>query len=354
MSVQAYRTIKLQPSTLRIIEQANEFIEELDGQRMTLRQIYYRFIGTDSFPESWKDVAYNLKHGLDPKTWNTIKNYKRLGGILADGRYAGLIDWEAIEDRVREADVPSEWDSIGAVADSAIRAFRLPRWNGQRNYVELCVEKDALAGVLEPFARKWHVPLMVNKGYGSSSAMKEAADRIINAIGARVVFGCAECMYHEYEHDHEERKICQECQAPWDPRAYGQDGERDPVILYLGDHDPSGEDMVRDVKERLQEFGVPRLRMRKFGLTMAQIKQFKLPPNPAKVTDSRAAAYIEKFGDKSWEVDALPPRELNRLVDDEIRALVDVPKYEAMVAEENRQRELLKKAVSKISRKAGG
>lgn len=352
MTARAYRSLKLQQSTLAIIDAANGFIAELDGQRMSLRQIYYRFIGTNAFPSSWIDEAYNRDKGLEWDTKNTVKNYKRLGGILNDGRYAGLIDWEAIEDRVREPDIPSEWETIGEVADAAVRAFRLPRGAGQPNYIELCVEKDALAGVLGPIARRWHVPLMVNKGYSSASAMKEAADRIIEACGMELTFSCPHCEGDGYDKflDDKDRQRCGGCNALWDPRARSEPGSREPHVLYLGDHDPSGEDMVRDVRDRLVEFGVTGLKVHKIGLTMEQVRKYKLPPNPAKVTDSRAAAYIEKFGNKSWEVDALPPREMNKIVDASIRDLIDVPMYEAVVEEETRQRELLKKAVAKISK----
>ena len=83
------------------------------------------------------------------------------------------------------------------------------------------------------------------------------------------------------------------------------DDDQVKLLFYLGDFDPSGEDMVRDVKDRLEMFGVE-LEVEKLALTKAQIAQYNPPPNPAKMTDSRAAAYVEKHGSSSWEVDALP------------------------------------------------
>ena len=119
-------------------------------------------------------------------------------------------------------------------------------------------------------------------------------------------------------------------------------------MLYLGDHDPSGEDMVRDIRDRLTEFGVHDPDVRKIALTMEQIRKHKPPPNPAKLTDSRAKGYIEKYGDQSWELDALPPRELNRLTEAAIRDVIDIDKYNAVIEEEKRQRDLLGAALKKL------
>ncbi len=202
--------------------------------------------------------------------------------LLADARYAGLIDWNAIEDRGRTPDTPSEFVNISDLMEAALRSYRLPRWDGQVAYVELWVEKQALAGVLAPIAWEHHVTLMVNKGYSSASAMKDASDRF--------------------------KRYTKDC---------GPSGVQDklPILFYLGDHDPSGEDMVRDIGARLVEFGVKTIRVEKLALTMEQIKKYNPPPNPAKRSDSRSKAYIEKHGEHSWEVDALNPNILTKLIE---------------------------------------
>ncbi len=331
MSRQTYRTINLRPETRRLLSQILEILDEYKGMRLTARQVYYQCVSRDLLG-------------------NTVQNYKRLTGLLTDARYAGYVDWNIIEDRGRRPNTPSEWSSLRDLVETALDAYRLPRWGDQQVYVEVWVEKQALEGVLLPITRRWHVPLMVNKGYSSASAMKEAADRIMRECGQQVIFGCEECSYHEYEHNADEEKICGACGDKWRPHAYGQSGDEDREvhILYLGDHDPSGEDMVRDIRERLTEFGVCKLHVRKIGLTMKQIRELKPPPNPAKITDSRAAAYIAKFGDKSWELDALPPRYLTKLVDDEIADLVDKAKLDVWVEREDADKEQLRKAVAKI------
>lgn len=355
MSKQQFRAVNLSDDKLSIIRQADSIISEYGGQKLSARQVYYRFIGGDLLPASWIDVAYNLKMGLPEDTKNTPKNYQRLIGMLVDARYAGLVSWDAIEDRGREPRVPSEWGSVDEIVDAAVNQFRLPRWEGQPKHVELWVEKDALAGVLAPIARKWHIPLAVNKGYSSASAMKAAADRMLEAVGAGgVEVVCANC--NTFIDDRESGKCggCGERNTEIEIRATLENGEvpddgfsKEIRVLYLGDHDPSGEDMVRDIRDRLTEFGVPNLTVEKIALTMPQIRRYKPPPNPAKVTDSRAKAYIEKFGNQSWEVDAIPPRELNRLVEQAIASNVDKDLMDAIVAREDAERERVRKAIER-------
>ncbi len=283
MVKRVYVEHKFKPAQVETIKTANSIINDYlkAGLRLTLRQLYYQFVS---------------HHGMV----NHIRSYKNLGRLISDARLAGYVDWRAIEDRGRVPDVPSEWDSIEELVDAAITQFRLPRWKGQDNYVELWVEKEALAGVLEPVAYRNHITLMANKGYSSQSAMYESAQRFL------------------------------------------QHPDQDAVILYLGDLDPSGEDMVRDVEDRLNTFGVS-LRVQKIALNMDQVEEYDPPPNPAKLTDSRAGKYVDKFGDSSWEVDALPPRELVRLIEDEIKELVDVSLMDEIIEEENAQRAKVRK-----------
>lgn len=270
--------------SLDIIETANAIIDGYlkQGLRLTLRQLYYQFVS---------------HHGLA----NEQKSYKRLAEIVSDARLAGLIDWDAIEDRGREPMVPADWDAPQDLIRQYTASFRRDRWIGQDVYVELWVEKQALAGVLWPIASRWHVPLVVNKGYSSSSAMYDSARRILRRTDVQDVY------------------------------------DRPCIVIYIGDHDPSGEDMVRDVYDRLNLLRGDRgreIEVRKLALTMEQIEQYKPPPNPAKVTDSRAAAYRKRHGDSSWEVDSLDPATFRRLIDSEMRRLIDMERMDRVIAQE--------------------
>lgn len=295
MSKQRYISKKFSAESLRLIEIADDILREYTDQNLvvTVRQLYYQFVARDLLP-------------------NTQKNYKRLADIVSDARMAGELDWDAIEDRGRVPATPPEWESIDSIVNVAMRQFRLPRLLRQKVYPELWVEKQALAGVLEPVARQHHVTLMVNKGYSSASAMRESAMRFRRNM----------------------------------ERMERVTGNRpDALLLYLGDHDPSGEDMVRDIEKRLTLFGVDYLEVRKVALTMDQIKQHKPPPNPAKSTDPRFKGYQEIHGDESWELDALEPSLLQRLVQDDLRRALSPSVAKAVIDEENRQRDEMKRAI---------
>ncbi len=299
-------------SKLAVIDRANEIIEDYQSQgyRMTLRQLYYQFVS--------KNLIINEE-----------KSYKNLAGTISDGRLVGLIDWDAIEDRGRVADVPhhqADAADMLKILKGAANGFTLDAWRDQPTYVELWVEKQALAGVLEPLARRHHVTLMVNKGYSSQSAMYESAQRFREGMGTTG----------------ERDDTVGRGEDAW----YDLRSERKGLLLYLGDHDPSGEDMVRDIRDRLQNFGCGEdLSVRKVALTTAQVKQHRPPPNPAKITDSRAAAYIQKHGTSSWEVDALPPNVLARLVTAAITEVIDEEELKRVRTEETVGRKALVKAL---------
>jgi len=308
---QTFKEINIRTDALAKIAQANQIIAtyQAQGYRLTLRQLYYQFVS---------------------KNWitNEEKSYKKLAEIISNGRLAGLLDWDAIEDRGRQPAIPLQFRDLEHRVESALANYRLPRWADQDYYTELWVEKQALAGVLEPLAHEFHVTLMVNKGYSSQSAMYDAAQRFREGMGTTG------------DRDDDVRQT----EDPW----YMLESERRGALFYLGDHDPSGEDMVRDIADRLAMFGVHDLQVTKIALTMAQIKQHNPPPNPAKITDPRAAKYIARHGNSSWEVDALPPNILVALIRSAFKSVIDQSKMDAVIAREKKDKERLTKTVSAL------
>lgn len=133
---------------------------------------------------------------------------------------------------------------------------------------------------------------------------------------------------------------------------YCEEGH-DPVILHLGDHDPSGIDMTRDIRDRLTLFmrshGQFPPEVNRIALTMAQIQQYSPPPNPTKLTDSRAKDYLVMYGSDSWELDALDPVMMADLIRDEVEALRDDVLWQQRVDEEEEGRDLLIEASSRWS-----
>lgn len=155
---------KFNKASLEVIKTCNHILEEYraQGYRLSLRQLYYQLVARD-FIE------------------NSVKSYKRTGELISTARLAGLLDWGMIEDRNRETVINSHWKSPAEILRTAARGFRLDHWQGQDNYVEVFVEKDALTGILLPVCRELDVRFTANKGYSSSSAMYEASKRIIEA-----------------------------------------------------------------------------------------------------------------------------------------------------------------------------
>lgn len=322
----------------RLLGECNRVVERYQAKnlKLTLRQLYYQLVSRNLIP-------------------NEERAYKRISALLSNGRLMGQVDWEAIEDRIRVPRIPPEFKDLDDLVETALWNYRLDRWEGQENYVELWVEKDALAGILAPIANEYHSALMVNRGYSSQSAMFDAGQRYLEACyGGALKYGnFAEYAGIKAGKDFKEedvrrlRKI-----RVLDPEEI-PDPKRRPILLYLGDMDPSGEDMVRDIRERLQMFGVVHIDVRKIALTMEQIEEHQPPPNPAKRTDPRAAEYIEKFGSTSWEVDALPPEVLDELVRSEFEVLIDMEKMDAVKAREEKDKKVLRTAVSSILKKKG-
>ena len=293
-----FREVRLGKANKERLDIINKIIREYQDQGfvLTLRQLYYQLVSRDIIP-------------------NKVNEYAKLSTLLKEGRMGGIIDWAAIEDRLRKPSSPASWDTPQEAMDSLIYQYKLPRMKGQPNYIEVWVEKDALSGVLKRVTEKYHIPILVNRGYSSASAMFDAYNRFREGMDAIEEDG----------------------------------GTPNVIILYLGDFDPSGMDMIRDVEARIREFSEREygdefpLRVIPVALTLEQIKQYNPPPNPAKQSDPRAKDFIEKYGATSWEVDALPPEVLNRLLTDTILDNIDLEKYEEVVSGEQADIDKLKK-----------
>ena len=285
-----------------LLETINEIIEEysMQGYKLTLRQLFYQLVSRDIIP-------------------NEQKEYAKLSTILTKGRMGGFVDWSAIEDRNRVPYIPYSVDGIEEAIEDTIDQYRLDRQEGQKIHIELWVEKDALSGVLKRITEEYHIKLIVNKGYSSTSAMYDAYKRFSKKI---------------------------------------KDGKK-VVVLYLGDHDPSGLDMIRDIHQRTCEFligdsvdplgddEIPNFQVKPIGLTMKQIKKFNPPPNPAKLKDPRGTGYIEKYGEVAWEVDALNPETLHKLVRENVEKLIDTGLFNKSLKQEEKDKKELKEMLNK-------
>lgn len=252
---------------LDLIAKANLIIAEYQQQgfNLTLRQLYYQFVSRDLLPQSWADKAGIL---------NRPESYTKLGDLISDARLGGLVDWHAIVDRSRASNANQHWDRPSKIIDQARRAYATDKWANQPHYVEVWVEKEALEDVLGRACGPLDVRYFACKGYTSQSAMWEASQRLV-------------------------RKL---------------DAGKQVHIIHLGDHDPSGIDMSRDIFARLSMFTYSKVHVERIALNMDQVQQYNPPPNPAKTTDSRYRSYAEQFGEESWELDALEPGTLVEMI----------------------------------------
>ena len=275
-----YKTFNFRKASIAVINLANKIIAEYreQGYELTLRQLYYQFI----------------VRGIIP---NSDKEYKKLGSVINDGRLAGLIDWDAIEDRTRPSRGNSHWVNPQERMLSAAEYFRIDSRADQDFYVEVWIEKDALLGILEQACIELDVPYLSCRGYVSQSSMWEAAQRFIS---------------------HEENG-------------------KESRLIHLGDHDPSGIDMSRDIQERLRLFRSG-CQVERIALTREQIDKYNPPPNPAKLTDSRCNGYIAEYGDKSWELDALEPQVITALIQNTVECFTDIKRRNRLLKLQNRHR----------------
>ena len=280
--------------TAALLDEAQAVIEDWSarGYILSLRQLYYQLVARDIIP-------------------NNLRSYKRLGDLLNKARLGGLVDWGAIEDRGRSLDKPSDWDDPADIIETALRSYRLDRWRDQDYHVEVWCEKDALTSVLAPICERYHVGLLAARGYNSASAMYESAQR----------FGRA--------------------------RRRGQE----PIVIYLGDHDPSGLDMVRDTESRLyiltHHDGV---QVDHIALTYQQVEEYGPPPNPTKFSDARAERYVEQYGPESWELDALDPAVLDELVSAATLRYLDDDAHDTVLAQEEEDREDIRRLLDEYRR----
>lgn len=275
-------------SSHKIINQANAIAKEYlaKGYSLTLRQLYYQFVARDYIK-------------------NTIANYKKLGNVINLGRLAGLIDWDLIEDRTRWLRSIADYSDPQEFIQAMVHQYAENLWRNNETYCEVWVEKDALSGVVARSCDKWRVPYFPCRGYGSQSELYAAGKRL-QAL-------------HGGAHEH-------------------------IAIFHLGDHDPSGIDMTRDNRDRLEMFsGVP-LTFTRVALNMDQIEEYEPPENPAKETDSRFVDYADKFGESSWELDSMAPEVINEILERHITSVLDVAEWQLLYDEEQDNRRLIERA----------
>lgn len=309
MSKQAYIDYTPRYESVRqAIRHAEEIVATYrrQGYILTLRQVYYQFVARDLFPDDrrWKQAGSKWVKNADG-TKNADPNYEWLGEILNNARLGGLLDWDGIEDRTRNLKSVGIWASPASIMRAVASQFRIDKWTTQPVRIFCWVEKEALEGVVARPCNRNFVPYMSCRGYMSQSEMRDQARS-----------------FHEY-----------------------QSAGQEIAILHLGDHDPSGIDMTRDIIDRMRMFNdFTSVEVVRIALNMDQVQQYNPPPNPAKLSDSRATGYIDAYGDESWELDALEPSVIDALIQQHIDDRRDPVLWREKIDEEAEHRHMLETA----------
>lgn len=311
------RSHGFQKATRMLIVKAAEILGELAP--MSLRGLHYQMISRGVYA-------------------NTQANYAKLGRAMTRAREAGQIRWDWIVDNIRQTSKPSSWTGLRDYAETVRECYRKDFWARMRDHVEVFVEKDAMAATLQPATREYDVALHVIRGYISTS-------------------------------------YCYSVASQW------REIDKPIHAFYLGDWDPSGLDLERSLREKLQlysgrrccdEQGITNVdddddlfsdamglfvpEQRRFNWTRLAIVPddftlFDLICLPAKKTDMRAAGFIRRHGNTCAELDAVPPDALRKRLEDAITEHIDVDEWNRLVQVESAERETFSKFMDQLSAK---
>jgi hypothetical protein len=244
---------------------------------MTLRQLFYRLVASGQLE-------------------NTIPSWNNLSRTLVTARKDGRVPWEWIEDRLREPRIVPQWANMEEFAEDAAVWYRRDMWKDQPSYFEAWLEKDALSGIFESVLWPYGVTLNVGRGYDGWTSICEAAKRYENG--------------------------------------------KNVTVLYFGDYDPSGLDMVRSLQKRLAFFNCyPTIEH--IAITEADIVEYGLVSAPTKTGDKRREKHIEEHGDVCVELDALSPKVLKRKIKSAVESLMDMKALRAVWEKEMSDRDFI-------------
>lgn len=276
-----YKDVRFHKSSIELLNLVDGIVKEYadQGYTLTLRQLYYQLVARGYIE-------------------NNQRSYKRVGNLINDARLAGIVDWNAIIDRTRGMNQNSHWGSPQKIINAAIDQYAIDTRSSQENYIEVWVEKEALVDVVAQAARKLDVPYFACRGYVSQSEMWAASRRFSSV--------------------------------------------KNNYIIHLGDHDPSGVDMTRDIADRMELFGAA-VEVKRIALNFNQIEEFAPPPNPAKITDSRFVGYIKCYGRESWELDALNPALINQLITQTVLKLTDMDEWQRKKAIQREEKRIMER-----------
>lgn len=304
----AYEDWSPNKDTVDIIAKCNTIIQEKSGFILSVRQIFYQGVAKD-----W---------------WaNRDSMYQRLIGILRNARMAGMVSWDAIEDRGRALMGHRTFEHPGqafaALADANYRdpwTYRMDLWANQDWRPEVWYEKAAVEGIVDQICSELRVDHFATRGHSSVSETWRAGQRFADYI---------------------------------------KRGQR-PVIFYLGDRDPTGMHIPEHIEETLHKFVGQPIMVQRIALNQDQIDKYDMPPNPVKIradgeyADSRAKVYVDQFGEVSYELDALDPEVMQELIASAIRPFRDPERWDEMQSEETNDKRVIQELIDEAQARRQG
>jgi len=277
----------------KVVELVNQILSQYT-MLLTLRQIFYRLVANFDYPN--KNSAYG-----------------QLSKQLVKARERNHIDGTRIEDRSREFlggdqgfDNPKDFLNLRIKEFlSSPEYYYRSVWAVQPEFVIVWIEKDALSIVVSTVADKFNVITCPSRGYASYTYIQKALEKLP-----------------------EEKEI---------------------TVLHFADHDPSGLDMTRDLEARISEYSELDVTVERVALNYDQVQGYRLPPNPTKTADPRAEEYVTIYGNECWELDAIEPNELQRLVFESILEHIDTEIWDNTIDEEAKETQWLEKKFSEVT-----
>lgn len=277
-----------------LLEEIKKVISEYTT-RLTVRQIYYQIVS---------------KHLVQ----NVLSQYQKISKILVEARHNGEVDWEAIEDRTRNAKGGDEeeespddhFENAKNYLKNCWEYYRLPMWKNQPKYLEVWYEKQALEGLFDAITKRYNVVQLAIRGYSSHTMGYELQQRLD-----------------------------------------GIDPDREIHIVYFGDLDPSGMDIYRFIQDLTERFGL-KIKFERIAITPDQIKKYNIPPMIAKKSDSRYSGFVANYGTDVVELDALRPDVLQKLIQESITSRFDYNIYKEVLAEQEENREVIKQKIKEL------
>ncbi len=285
--------------TRALIDAAVAILEE--RQPISLRGLFYQLVVGGYFA-------------------NDRNNYQKLSRSMVKAREQGLVDWDWLKDGIRQTLKPSSWSGLDSFMDAVQGSYRKQLWSRMPAYICVFIEKDAMAGVVEPVTAGYDVPLHVVRGYVSASFAHSIARE-----WARI--------------------------------------EKPIYAIYLGDWDPSGLDLERNLRAALEKYsgkvdlqrwsdeyeididnvhhGDTHFIWQRLGINAPDFDEFQLAPMLAKKTDSRFKQFVAKHGHDCAELDALAPDVLRDRVEQTIVAHIDPEEWGRLQAVEAAEQDTL-------------